>query len=127
MEDQGIDRESGPIVGRQTTFAAAAILAVLLILSAPALIATFRALKGFPGGSDFRAPLANGYFIHRNNAVDIEVSPDARTSGTPYIPATVIELDHDLTWVIAKQHDRYGESDPRIVSYWILNTAAPKV
>jgi hypothetical protein len=91
-----------------------------------------------PGASDFSASLPNGYFVHRSSAHQIMVAPQSWSSSTPIIPTKVVELDHDGTWVIAKQQhlrrrspgnpqDTYEEPDPGVFSYWILNTATPQV
>src|SRR5690242_11609677 len=79
-----------------------------------------------PGGSDFEAPLANGYSVHRSNAIDIIVSPQSYDWKTPVIGATVVELDHDSTWVIAKQRPHYDAPLSGPFRYWILNTEAPE-
>ncbi len=91
-----------------------------------------------PGASDFSATLPNGYFIHRTSSHQIMIAPQGWNSSTPIIPSKVVELDHDNTWVIAKQQhlrrrspnnpqDTYQEPDPGLFSYWILNTVTPEV
>lgn len=91
-----------------------------------------------PGASDFSAPLSNGYELVRTSAHQVIVVPsDGWNESTPIIPAKVMELDHDATWVIAKQqqlrrrspnnpNDTYEEPDPGVFSYWILNTRTPQ-
>ena len=109
---------------------------VLLLLTCT-LAACDHAAFG-PGAYDFSASLPNGYFIHRTSAHQIEVAPQAWSSSTPIIPAKVVEIDYNNTWVIAKQQhlrrrspnnpqDTYEDPDPGAFSYWILNTAKPQV
>ena len=79
---------------------------------------------GFPGGSDFSAPLSNGYSVHRMNADEIIVAPDdGHDWQTPIIGSKVVELDHDLTWVIAKQRPAYDAPLSGSFSYWILRNS----
>lgn len=84
-----------------------------------------------PGAADFSATLPHGYFIHRTSAHQIMVAPQGWSDETPIIPTKVVELDHDDTWVVAKQqhlrrrspnsaNDTYEEPDPGVFSYWVL-------
>lgn len=91
-----------------------------------------------PGAADFSATLPHGYFIHRTSAHQVMVAPLGCDESTPVIPAKIVELDHDDTWVIAKQqalrrrspnapNDTYEEPDPGVFSYWILRLSPSKV
>ena len=90
-----------------------------------------------PGMSDFSAQLPHEYFIHRNSAHQIFVSPNSWSPDTPIIPTKVIELDHDDRFVIAKQqllqrrspgnpNDTYEEPKPNAFQFWILDLRVPK-
>ena len=91
-----------------------------------------------PGAADFSAPLPHGYFIYRSSAHQVKVAPRSWDASTPIIPSEIVELDHDDTFVIAKQQhlrrrspnnpsDTYEEPDPGMFSYWILKLSVPKV
>lgn len=66
------------------------------------------------------------------------VAPEGWNDSIPTIPTEVVELDHDDTFVIAKQQhlrrrspnnpkDTLKEPDPGVFSYWILNLPMPQV
>lgn len=110
---------------------------VLLLVLALLLVACDPVTFG-PGAADFSAPLPGDYFIHRTSAHQIMVAPSGWNASTPIIPTKVVELDHDDTFVIAKQqhlrrrspndpNDTYEEPDPEVFSYWILNVQTPEV
>lgn len=91
-----------------------------------------------PGASDFHAPLSGDYSVYRSSAHEIKITPGSWNASTPVIPTMVVELDHDNTWVIAKQQhmrlrDPNGRPDgprepvPDKFSYWILNTRSAQV
>ena len=87
-----------------------------------------------PGLSDFTYTVADGYELCRTSAHQISVAPsDGYLDGTPIIPAKVVEIAWDDTFVLAKQQhlkrrspDIPEEPDPGKFSYWILDTSAPK-
>src|SRR5690349_1416076 len=104
----------------------AAVLFVGLLF---ALLASMKGCaKALSGGLGFTAPLSNGYSVQSANDVDIVVAPDDGYDWrTPMIRETVVELDNDSTWVIAKQHPHYDAAISGAFDYWILNTKVPKV
>ena len=118
-----------------------AIPAMRLLLAILIMLAAFGCddnVTWGPGGADFTAKLPHGYFIHRSSAHQIIVAPESWSDSVPTIPTKVVELDHDETWVIAKQqhlrrrspdnpNDTYEEPVPGVFSYWILRLDAPQV
>jgi len=91
-----------------------------------------------PGVYDFHTPLSGDYYLFRTSSHQIFIAPLEWQDDTPIIPEKVIELDHNQTWVIAKQqhlrdrspddpNDSYQEPDPGNFSYWILRTRSPEV
>lgn len=91
-----------------------------------------------PGLSDFSAHLAGDYSIHRNNALDIAISPNSYDTSTPVIPSLVVECATDGRFIIAKRNglkrrspndpkDTFEDRDPDVVDYWILDSKQPHV
>jgi hypothetical protein len=112
-----------------------------IVLVAALLFSVGCSLKGVafgPDAQDFSAALPHAYFIHRTSAHQLMVAPQSWGQGTPIIPTKVVELDHDSTWVIAKQQhlqrrspnnpqDTYELPTPGVFSYWVLRLDKPEV
>jgi hypothetical protein len=112
------------------------LLSILIVLAA--FGCDHKNVAWGPGAADFTAKLPHGYFIHRSSAHQIMVAPEGWNNSVPTIPTKVVELDHDDTWVIAKQqhlrprnpndpNDTYEEPDPGVFSYWVLRLDKPQV
>ena len=138
-EEHGVAPRKEQIVWRMRSYPAMRTLSLLVALMLLSITGCddFIPIPG-PGAEDFSATLPNGYFIHRTSAHQIMVAPSGWNESTPIIPTKVVELDHDSTWVIAKQQhlrrrspsnpkDKYEEPDPGVFSFWILNTSTPQV
>lgn len=74
-----------------------------------------------PGRGDFHVKLSGGYFLWRNNPVDVKVAPQGSDDNTPIIPATVTHLSYMQNLVFARRASN-GNAD-----YWILDTGKPRV
>jgi hypothetical protein len=94
--------------------------------------------RGFgPGIEDFSAKLAGEYWLNRNSAHEIFISPEVWSSATPVIPSKVIECAVDGNLILVKRqglrrrnsgpNDTYEEPAPGVFDYWILDTQTPKV
>lgn len=91
-----------------------------------------------PGIEDVRYDVAGNYRLCRTSADQIQVVPLGGCSKhTPIIPAKVVEIAWDRTFVLGKQQhlrrrspdnpaDTCEEPAPGQFSYWILDTSIPK-
>jgi hypothetical protein len=111
----------------------------LLVLSVLAAT-TFGCDMAFgPGVDDFHYPVAGKYELCRASPDDIVVAPRSEPRpNAPSIPAKVVEIAWDKTFVLAKQQNMrrsypdkseydFEEPVPGKFSYWILNTSALKL
>jgi hypothetical protein len=91
-----------------------------------------------PGHADFSTKLVRDYSVYRTSAHQIMIAPEAWNSGTPTIPAKVIECAVDRHFILAKRqglqrrspgdpNDTYMEPAPSVFDYWILDTSSPEV
>ena len=91
-----------------------------------------------PGSEDFSVRLAGGYWLNRDSAHAIFISPQEWDSATPVIASKVIACAVDRNLILAKRqglrrrdsstpNDTYEEPAPGVFDYWILDAKTPKV
>lgn len=87
-----------------------------------------------PGISDYRYDLATGYQLICSSAHEIKVVPKSSV-GIPMIPAKVVEIAFDDTFILAKQlglkkeseNSTYMIPDEKVIRYWIINAKENKI
>lgn len=112
----------------------------LLSIAAASMLTLSAACCNFgirPVSTDFSVKLCGDYFLHRNSAHEIFVSPMTWNGQTPIIPPKVVEVAHDERFIAAKQNhlERRSPNNPKdtylrpsegVYNYWILDTNIPK-
>lgn len=87
-----------------------------------------------PGVSDYSYDLVGGYKVTSSSAHEVKVVPQSSV-GIPMIPAKVIEIAWDNTFILAKQqglkkqseNSSYMIPDEKTIHYWIINASQHKI
>lgn len=104
-----------------------ALLAALLIM-----------VQGCAGLGDYDVELPGGYSVVRTSGHQVTISPKESSSswGSPVVPAKVVQVAWDETYIVAKQlgltqdpnrTTSYEIPDETKVYYWILNIKTKEI
>lgn len=92
-------------------------------------------LMSGPRSGDWQAPVVGGYEVWRGSTDVIVVVNNDSDEETPKIPKKVVKLDHNDTFIIAKQQgfdvqfdgNQREELIPDQFKYWILNVKTDEI